>query len=96
MIHFCVLVCGHMRTRRTINQPGWRCACRPIRGNSNLIACGGVVESSQDNFPGEIDRVPEFRIVETERGHILPELLNMSSMRSERLKVGIGRRTQVR
>ena len=55
----------------------------------NLIACGGEVESSQDDFPGEINRVPEFGIVESERGHILPELLYMCGMRSERLKVGI-------
>lgn len=56
---------------------------------------GSDVEGAEDNFPGEIDRVPKLRIVEPEGDHVLPQLLDVCRMCGQHLQASAGRRAQV-
>lgn len=46
----------------------------------HLMAGSGKVEGTEDDFPCEVHGVPEFGIMKTEGDHVLPQLLDMSSM----------------
>lgn len=61
-----------------------------------LVACGGKVESTKDDFPCKIDGVPELRVVETKGDHVLPEFLDVSSVSCKNLKAGASRGTEIR
>jgi hypothetical protein len=60
------------------------------------VAGGGKVESSENDLPGEIHRVPELGVVEAERSSVAPERGDVCSVRRELLEARAARGAEVR